>query len=192
MPTLRARPRSQHPAAGPGRRRGVVRRPVDPTYRALAKRWDEICRDPFLANAPYKLETTVSGNLLMSPASKRHSIQQGRIEHLLRTLLPSGEAIPECSIATTQGVRVADVAWMSAAFFASHREESLYAVAPEICVEVISPGNSGEEIGEKTELYLAKGAREVWVCSDDGHMTFHDHQGALKRSLLCPKFPVRI
>ncbi len=169
-----------------------MRRPVDPTYQRLAKRWDEICRDPFLANAPYKVETTVSGNLIMSPASNRHSVHQGRIEHLLRTLLSSGEAIPECSIATTQGVRVADVAWMSASFFATHCEESLYAVAPEICVEVVSPGNTAEEIQVKTGLYLAKGACEVWICSDDGHLTFHDHQGELKRSVLCPKFPVRI
>ncbi len=192
MPTLRARIRTQHPAAGTGRRRRVVRRPVDPTFQRLAKRWDEVCRDPFLANAPYKVETTVSGNLLMSPASNRHSVYRGRILHLLRLLLPSGESIPECSVATSAGVRVADVAWMSDEFFKQHAVESLYAVAPELCVEVLSPGNSADEIREKTELYLAKGAREVWLCSDDGLLTFHDHQGALKRSVLCPKFPVRI
>jgi len=35
-------------------------------------------------------------------------------------------------------------------------------IAPEICVEVISPRNSPEEMAEKRALYFAAGADEVW------------------------------
>ena len=47
--------------------------------------------------------------------------------------------------------------------FAEYGDVTPYPKAPEICVEVTSPSNSKEEIEHKTELYLAKGALEVWV-----------------------------
>ena len=41
-------------------------------------------------------------------------------------------------------------------------------------------------------LYLAKGAREVWLCDEKGHVTFADHTGELKKSKLVPRFPFKI
>jgi Uma2 family endonuclease len=65
--------------------------------------------------------------------------------------------------------------------------------APEICVEVLSPGNSDEEISEKIALYLDAGATEVWICGLFGEMKFHGAEGAeIIASKLCPDFPKQI
>jgi hypothetical protein len=72
--------------------------------------WQAICDDPTLKDLPFKLETDRWGKIVMSPATNRHSRYQGLITRLLDRILTDGEAIPECSIQTTDGVKVADVA----------------------------------------------------------------------------------
>ncbi|XOF33684.1 MAG: hypothetical protein ACL93V_17095 [Candidatus Electrothrix sp. YB6] len=47
-----------------------------------------------------------------------------------------GKVITECSIQTSQGVKVADVAWVSDEFFARYGYDTPYKRAPEICVEI--------------------------------------------------------
>ena len=64
--------------------------------------------------------------------------------------------------------------------------------APEICVEVLSPSNSPEEMDEKRQLYAARGCQEFWTCSEAGEMTFLDAAsgGPMKcRSADLPEFP---
>ena len=173
-------------------RRARAARPADPAYRAMAKRWAELCADPTLADLPYKIETNAYGTITMSPASNRHGSRQVDIALLLHQLLPKGRVLVECSIATSAGIKVADVAWCSPAFAAEHGDATPFTAAPEICVEVASPGNARAELAAKIALYLERGAREVWLCGADGRMAFHDHQGALKRSVVCPRFPQRI
>jgi hypothetical protein len=66
----------------------------------------------------------------------------------LRTLLPEGIVATECPISTADGVKAADVAWLSA----SRRSETTricLTVAPEICVGIMSPSNSKQELLEK-------------------------------------------
>ncbi|HEX8565711.1 MAG TPA: Uma2 family endonuclease [Pyrinomonadaceae bacterium] len=41
--------------------------------------------------------------------------------------------------------------------------EGFFPTAPDLAVEVASPGNSSEELIEKVDLYLAAGCRLVWV-----------------------------
>jgi Uma2 family endonuclease len=66
--------------------------------------------------------------------------------------------------------------------------------APEICVEVLSPGNTDAEIREKTALYFDAGAQEVWHCSIAGVMTFLavGETQPLSISRLCPDFPTQV
>jgi hypothetical protein len=66
-----------------------------------------------------------------------------------------------------------------------------FAQAPEICVEVISPGNSESEIEEKKALYFDAGAREVWICAADGSVSFFGAGATapLQASKACPNFP---
>lgn len=59
-------------------------------------------------------------------------------------------------------------------------------------MEVKSPGNSYAQIAKKRDLYLAKGAKEVWICDENGAMTFYDFSGELKKSVMVKKFPKKI
>ena len=65
--------------------------------------------------------------------------------------------------------------------------------APEICVEVLSPSNTLEEITEKIALYFQSGAREIWIC-DRGTLRFHFSATPEIRpsSEMCPNFPLQI
>lgn len=110
------------------------------------------------------------------------------IDHLLRTLLPEGEAITECPVETTEGVKVADVAWCSAERFRLLRPQISSSVAPEICVEIFFDSNMREAIEPKRDLYFARGAREFWVCDAKGDLAFFGLSGFLDGSELCPSF----
>lgn len=154
-----------------------------------AARWRELCEDPFLQDLPFKIETNRWGKIEMSPASNRHAALQGWIAGLLMKLRRTGMMFSECSVQTTEGVKVADVAWASSSFIKQHGTKTPFTTAPEICVEVISPSNSAIEIEEKISLYLAAGAHEVWVCAETGEMTFHTRDGEIRSSRLVKKFP---
>ncbi len=104
-------------------------------------------------------------------------------------LLPHGKAVTECPVQTSAGVRVPDVAWTSP----ERRQPVIYTLAPEICVEVLSPYNDQEEMDEKRALYFEAGAREVWLCAEDGRMTFYGPDGLLPGgSQFCPAFPALV
>ncbi len=154
--------------------------------------WAEVLADKSLQDLPYKIELNGRGQIVMSPASNRHGLYQTEIAVELKRLGRLGRVITECSVQTADGVKVADIAWMSAAFAKKHGLVTPYRTAPEICVEVVSPSNLKLEIAEKVTLYLAKGAHEMWVCNGQGHMTFHDHSGELAKSKVFPRFPQKI
>ena len=63
-------------------------------------------------------------------------------------------------------------------------EATPYEEAPEICIEIVSLSNSRKEMKEKIELYLAKGALEVWICADDGTVSHFSRDGQMTRSML--------
>jgi Uma2 family endonuclease len=151
--------------------------------------WHEVVSNPDLAGLPFKIETNEFGQVVMSPASAWHSIYQEAIQALLRKHLKGGRVPPECPIETRKGVRVADVAWMSLKFLRAHLGEEAFLSAPEICIEVISPSNTVNEIKQKRKLYLERGAIEVWTCDLKGNVQFFDAQGELEQSVLAPKFP---
>ena len=146
--------------------------------------WAEVINNPFLKDLPFKIELNKWGQILMSPASNRHGILQSDAVYLLRTKLPSGVVIVECSIQTSDGVKVADVAWASDEFIQRNGDTTPYQEAPEICIEIVSPSNSPGEMEQKIELYLAKGAHEVWVCCEDGDVRYYEHRGRVGQSRL--------
>ena len=156
--------------------------------------WEEICDDPILADLPFKIESDRWGNVIMSPpAGADHSDYQGVILAALLRLLPKGYAQPEYPLRTNQGVKAIDVVWVSRERRRLKPKDSIvHLLAPEICIEVFSPSNSVAEIEGKTLLYFERGAQECWTCDGTGTMTFFDPTGPIKRSKLCPKFPVRI
>ncbi len=152
--------------------------------------WDEICADRSLVDLPYKIETNRYGQIVMSPAKFWHSSRQGLIAHLLGELGSQGMGSTETAIETTEGVKVAGVAWATRAFFHTHKDESALSAAPSVCVEVLSDSNTTPEMEAKILLYFAYGAEEVWLCHDDGRMTFHiSPTVTVPASQLFPEFP---
>ena len=155
-------------------------------------KWQDVIEHPSLKDLPFKIELDENGKIIMSPASNRHGRLQVKLSLLLAKYASDGELYLECSIDTRKGVKVADVAWSSPEFFAEYGEITPLPVAPEICIEIVSPSNSQREMMEKIDLYLAKGAREVWLCDDDGNLTIHTPKGMIQRSNLITEFPSSI
>ncbi len=146
--------------------------------------WSEVINNPLLQNLPFKIELNKFGKLLMSPASNSHGMIQGQLAAALVNKHPEGKVITECSVHTSDGVKVADVAWASTEFIREFGYTTPYPKAPELCVEIVSPSNSKEEISGKVELYLAKGAQEVWVVYEDQRMDVFNHTGPTNNSRL--------
>ncbi|MFO7641028.1 MAG: Uma2 family endonuclease [Candidatus Competibacteraceae bacterium] len=153
---------------------------------ALMEKWREVVDNPYLRDLPFKLELNENGKVefAMSPATNRHSLLQGRLQEFLLRHLPHGVRMPECSILTRNGVKVADVIWGSSAFFARYRDATPYPQAPELCVEIASPSNTADELREKTRLYLAAGAVEVWIVRVDGTVELYGPEGRRTQSVM--------
>lgn len=168
--------------------------PPSPEQIAFNKaRWRVLCADSDLAQLEWRVETDRLGRLIMSPPPKKvHGRRQSRIAVLLDKFLgEQGLVITECPVCTNDGVKGADVAWISLEREEASSDPDLFSdLAPEICVEVISPGNSAAEMLEKKALYFAAGAEEVWFC-EQGRMVFYlsEAPNAEARSLRCPELP---
>jgi len=157
-------------------------------------RWAELIEDPLLQGWEGRIETDRHGHIIMSPPpAPRHGSYQSEIAfHLRRLMHVPGRVVTECPISTSDGVKAADVAWASAKRVDELGEKPCFPTAPEICVEVLSPGNSCAEIEEKTALYFDAGAEEVWLCSTEGAMTFLIKTGIRESSRICVEFPAMI
>ena len=145
--------------------------------------WSEVLADPSLRDLPYKIELDEFGRIVMSPASNRHGRIQAQLVRLLARLFSEGEVFVEYSVATHAGVKVADVAWMSAEFGARHGDITPCPAAPDLCIEVLSPSNAPAEMTGKIHLYLGYGAREVWTVSEAGDIRLFGPEG--ERQLSC-------
>ncbi len=157
--------------------------------------WQEVCTDKHLRNLPYKIELNEWGKIVMSPATNKHGSLQMRIGIHLNQILRNGELVTECSITTSKGTKVADVAWMSDEFIEQFGDDGAYKEfpqAPEICVEIVSPSNTTAEMEEKKQLYFAQGAKEVWLCDHAGNMSFYTMNGKQKNSAIAPQFPKEV
>ena len=159
------------------------------------RRWSEVLSDPRLARLEQRIETDRFGNIIMSPPpSAHHGSYQFRIGALLDRNLKLGRVVTECPISTADGVKAADVAWASPERVLELGNQVCFPHAPDICVEIISPGNTEAEIREKTSLYFDAGAREVWHCTEKGEVIFL-HAGEARprhHSEICPRFPARV
>ena len=132
--------------------------------------WSDVLNNPWLQNLPFKIELNRWGRIEMSPASNQHGAKQVELAAELRKKR-GGKVIVECSVQTSDGVRVADVAWLSNARLKELGWATPFPKAPELCVEIMSPGNTWAEMHMKAGLYLQAGATEVWVVGLDGKKT---------------------
>jgi len=170
--------------------------PVIDDQRAFnVRRWAEVTADPTLASLNQRIETDCFGQIIMTPPPGfDHGDRQFDLGFHLRKLLPDGKVVTECPISTSGGVKAADVTWISSKRLRTAREGDMLVVAPEICVEILSPSNTRDEISEKKRLYFEAGAEEVWVCDLEGKVHFFlksDVNVAAVSSSLCPEFSLK-
>lgn len=158
------------------------------------ERWAEILNDPFYATLEQRIETDHHGSIITSPPPSYSHGQKGfRLAKLLEAHFSGGQASLEVPISTSDGVRVADVAWLSRDQLEKARESAVLLEAPAICVEVLSPRNTEREMEDKMALYFDAGATEVWLCEEDRTLRFFSAVGVEeKASRLAPDFPTTI
>lgn len=154
--------------------------------------WNEILADPDLRKLPHKIEQDEFGRAIMTPPpSPDHGLYDAEIVHLLKRLLRGWRVYADCSIQTAKGVRSPDIAAMPLG--RAKRGWQPLPSAPAICVEILSPSNTPEEMVEKRQLLAQAGCEEFWLCSERGDLSFFLADGSpLARSRLCPGFPTRI
>jgi Uma2 family endonuclease len=156
---------------------------ADPAVRReeLIRRWTELGSDP---SSPDYYELNEFGETIMSPPpSNRHQeIGQLIAESLVAQLGPKARV--EMSVYTDRGIRVPDVVWMNPERWNQSGFQTPLPFVPYICVEVMSPGNTREEIQMKASAYLRGGAREVIVIGLEGEIQFFGAEGAHERSAL--------
>jgi len=157
--------------------------------------WADVHADATLSANLNRIETNAWGQIIMTPpADGSHCVKQFRIALQLQRLM-NGSALTECPISTVDGVRAADAAWFSDDRYARVRGQSVFEIAPEICVEVLSPRNTAAEMKSNRDLYFSAGAIECWTCDLNGQMSYYDRDQPdtpLDRSKLCPNFPSHI
>lgn len=159
------------------------------------KRWAEVHADADLVASPNRIETNAWGQIIMTPPpGGSHCRLQFKIARELDRQL-GGEAFTECPISTVDGVRATDAAWYSSERYGQVSGQLAFEIAPEVCVEVLSPRNTQAELEAKRQLYFAAGAIECWTCDLEGRMTYYDHQAhntPMSQSNICPSFPTII
>lgn len=157
------------------------------------RRWEEVQADPDLAKLPHRIETDRYGNIVMSPPSAMpHGVKQAEIVRLLGTLLPQGIVVTECPISTADGVKATDVAWLAGDRRAETTRICL-TFAPDVCIKIMSPSNTREELLEKAALHFEAGAKEVWISDTLGNIEMFDApSNRIAASRICPDFPLQI
>ena len=114
------------------------------------------------------------GELILAPRpSNRHQVIATETACQLRAQL-GGAVATTLALNTRIGVRVPDVCWTAAV---DTMLEDPAPRAPEICVEVASPGNTQKWLLEKAAAYLDAGAQEVILIELDGRIRYFDAAG---------------
>ncbi len=155
----------------------------------LRRRWDQLADDPLVAAIPFKVELNEKGVIEVSPPTTQHASLQSSVAYELRRQRPEGKTFTECPVETDIGMRIPDVVWASAEFIESHGDEKQFRVAPDLCVEVLSPRNTRAEMAEKRAAYLAAGAKEVWIVGEDGVPEIYMSAGRVPASTLGFELP---
>jgi Uma2 family endonuclease len=148
---------------------------------ALTRRWQELGADP---ETPDYYELNEYGEVIMAPKpTNDHQRTLSAVARALESQL-GPEAVPEISVLTDRGVRVPDVVWMPLARWEQAKGKTPLPFAPDVCVEVLSPGNTREEMAMKTGAYLRAGAKEVVVVVLRGEIEFFGPEGKRIQSAL--------
>ena len=148
---------------------------------ALVKRWQQLGADPA---SPDYYELNEYGELILSPrpTNDHQGVAMAIALALNQQLGP--ESRLDVSVMTDRGIRVPDVVWMKPERWAAMKGETPLSAVPDVCVEVLSSGNTRQEIRMKTGAYLRVGAREVIVVGLKGEVEYHGPEGVRPGSAL--------
>lgn len=142
-------------------------------------------------DAPW--ETNGHGQIIMNPPiGLLHAKRVDRISSQIKSATHGWQVWPEVGIHTADGVKAPDLSVAAPGFVENVDRRGFLLSAPDLCVEVMSPSNSWEEMRHKTLLYLAAGATEVWVCDEVGELHFFDGSGERADSALIAGIPKQI
>ncbi len=128
--------------------------------------------------------------VMMSPAGLEHGRVVGRIHARL------GPFVEQHSLGITAGaetgfligrdpdtVRAPDVAFIRADRVPDRPNPGFFEGAPDLAIEVLSPGDRASEVLAKVRDWLQAGCRAVWVV-DPATRTVHDHGGTSQLTIL--------
>ena len=108
--------------------------------------------------------------VVMPPPSSGHALTIHCIQRLLNPYVSEtgiGLVFVEAGYLLTREpektARQPDISFLSMARVKATPHDQLFAGAPDLAIEVVSPGNDAEELDEKVAQYLAFGSKEVWV-----------------------------
>jgi Uma2 family endonuclease len=166
--------------------------------------FEEFQKLPEREGVIYELD---DGELLMEPSpAARHNLIRQRIALRLMQFVDSnhlGIVLEEMDFRlTSDTVRNPDIAFVSAEHVALiDLDISPIEGAPALAVEVISPGNTAEDMAKKTQQYLRAGSQSVWIVYPKLRLVEVHSQSAvrqvrepelLKQSALLPGFSLSI
>jgi Uma2 family endonuclease len=142
-------------------------------------------------DAPW--ETNGQGQIIMNPPiGLPHAKRADKISSEIKTRTAGWQVWPEVGVHTADGIKAPDLSVAAPSFVENVDRRGFLLSAPDLCIEVMSPSNSWEEMRHKTLLYLAAGAKEVWVCDEGGELRFFDGSGERADSGLIPGMPKQI
>ncbi len=115
----------------------------------------------------------------MSPTSDKHGSYELNFGVALRAFVQAHQLgkvrVGEVGIYTGRQpdtVRAADVLFISNERYARRKSPSYLDVAPELVVEILSPGDSWSEVMQKLREYFAIGVRLVWVADPQARCVY--------------------
>src|SRR5688572_29670021 len=119
------------------------------------------------SNLPHEL---INGEEIMSPApTTEHQRVVRKLSKLLDTLIPNGEIFfaPIDLYIDEDNVVQPDLLWISAENTEAIIEKNFVRGAPDLVIEVFSPGTVRRDRREKFHLYEKAGVREYWMLDVD-------------------------
>lgn len=141
----------------------------------LSQVWMDLAQDE---GTPDSYELTEHGEIVMSPKpTNRHQVLCAKIILQLSAQL-GPQAVPDAAILTNDaGIRVPDVVWMPEEKWDVVMTADGLLHAPDLVVEVLSPGNRETEINHKIHAYLASGVQEVIIVGLTGTIEYIRQDG---------------
>lgn len=107
--------------------------------------------------------------VVMPPVKSLHTLVAVAVLEVLQAYLRQhsfGRAMPEAGYVLSRDpltVRQPDVSVLSQERIDATPEDGYFEGSPELAVEVISPSDSGQDLGIRVEQYLRFGSKQVWM-----------------------------